>query len=71
METPAITSITKWFAVATTARVMATGMRIANPRTSRCLHAPYATMPTSRFHPAWKLGIAAYSFTNEGGRIWR
>jgi len=65
---PTTTSITKWLAVATTANAIATGIAMAKARTTRCPVAPNSTMPTSRFQPAWKLGIAAYWLTRAGGR---
>ena len=43
------------------------GIATANPRTSRCREARKSMMPSSRFQPAWKLGIAAYSFTSVAG----
>ena len=68
---PTMTSNTKWLAVAKTANAIATGIARAKARRSQCLVAPKTTMPTSRFQPAWKLGIAAYWLTRAGGRIWR
>lgn len=67
MNAPATTSTTKWLAVATTASAIATGIAIAKPRTSQFRDDWNTTMPTKRFQPAWKLGIAAYSFTSDGG----
>jgi hypothetical protein len=67
MNAPATTSTTKWFAVATTASAIATGIATAKPRTTQFRDARNNTIPTSRFQPAWKLGIAAYSFTSDGG----
>jgi hypothetical protein len=46
---------------------MAAGERIPNSRTARRVDEPTSTIPTRRFQPAWKLGIAAYSFTSDGG----
>lgn len=68
---PTMTSITKWLAVATTANAIATGIARAKARRSQWRVAPKTTMPTSRFQPAWKLGIAAYWLTRSGGRSWR
>ena len=68
---PTTTSITKWLAVATTASAIAAGMTTAKDRRSQCRVAWKTTIPTSRFQPAWKLGIAAYWLTRSGGRIWR
>ena len=68
---PTTTSITKWLAVATTANAIATGITTAKARRSQCPVAPKTTMPTSRFQPAWKLGIAAYWLTRAGGRSCR
>ena len=67
ITTPTMTSATKWLAVATTAKAIAAGMSTAKPRTSQWRDALKAITPTSRFQPAWKLGIAAYSLTNERG----
>ena len=53
--------------MATTASAIAAGIAIAKLRSSQWRAAWNTTMPTSRFQPAWKLGIAAYSFTSEGG----
>ena len=66
-----MTSITKWLAVATTANAIATGITIAKSRSAQWSVARKTTMPTARFQPAWKLGIAAYWFTSAGGRICR
>ena len=65
------TSITKWLAVATTANAIATGIASANARSAQWRVAWKTTIPTARFQPAWKLGIAAYWFTSAAGRIWR
>lgn len=64
---PPTTSRTKWFAVATTAYAIATGMATANARTASRRVAPKRTMPTRRFHPRWRLGKAAYLFVSAGG----
>jgi hypothetical protein len=50
--TPANTSTTKWFAVATTANIMASGERTANARTARWVVVPKRTSPTRTFQPA-------------------
>jgi hypothetical protein len=68
---PATTSSTKWLAVATTANAMVAGMSTANARTRTFRVARKSRIPSIRFHPAWKLGIAAYSLTSEGGRTVR
>ena len=47
------------------------GHRTANARSAQWRVAWNTTIPTARFQPAWKLGIAAYWFTSAGGRIWR
>jgi hypothetical protein len=65
--TPATTSTTKWLAVATTASAIAIGIAIANARTAAWDDARKSMIPSSTFHPAWKLGIAAYSLTSDGG----
>jgi hypothetical protein len=57
--------------VATTARHIAVGPVTATSRRSGRVVAPSTTRPSSRFQPAWKLGIAAYSFTSDRGRICR
>jgi hypothetical protein len=59
-ETPTTTSITKWFAVAMTENAIAIGIVTANARMAQWRVAWKTTMPTARFQPAWKLGIAAY-----------
>lgn len=71
MATPATTSITKWFAVATTAATMASGPAIARARSAQFRVAWKTTIPSRTFQPAWKLGIAAYWLTSSGGTIWR
>jgi len=50
---------------------MAIGMRRANPRTNRLRLTRNSSIPRSRFQPAWKLGIAAYSLMNDGGSTLR
>jgi len=62
-------STTKWFAVATTANVIASGERTANVRTTRCVVVMNRTIPTARFHPTCRLGNDAYWFVSPGG--WR
>jgi hypothetical protein len=57
---PPATSSMKWFAVATTANIIASGDRIANARTATCAVVPKRTIPTRTFQPAWRLGKAAY-----------
>lgn len=64
---PAATSSTKWFAVATTAKAIATGIATANARIVRDVVAWKTTMPTRMFQPAWRLGNAAYLFVRAGG----
>ena len=64
---PATTSSTKWFAVAITENAIAHGMRSPNARRMRCRLTRKSSIPSSRFHPAWKLGIAAYSLISDGG----
>jgi hypothetical protein len=54
-------------AVATTANIIASGERTANARTARWVVVPKRTMPTSTFHPACRLGKAAYWFVSPGG----
>ena len=71
MSAPATTSRMKWLAVATTANAIRAGINVANARTTRCDVARNSRTPSSRFHPAWKLGIAAYSLTSDGGRTVR
>ena len=71
IATPATTSTTKWFAVAITATTMAAGPATAKPRSSQWRVAPNTTIPSSTFQPAWKLGIAAYWFTSDGGTTCR
>ena len=71
IATPTMTSMTKWFAVATTASIIAAGPITASVRNSQWRVAPNTTMPRSRFQPAWKLGMAAYSLTIDGGTICR
>lgn len=71
IATPAKTSITKWLAVATTATTIAAGPTTAIPRRRGFLVARKTTIPSSTFHPAWKLGMAAYWLTSWDGRIWR
>ena len=46
-------------------------MRTANVRTAMWCDARHSVTPSARFQPAWKLGIAAYSLTIDGGRIVR
>ena len=50
---------------------MPIGIRTANARTSTCREARKSMIPSRRFQPAWKLGIAAYSLTSEAGSIER
>jgi hypothetical protein len=64
---PPTTSSTKWFAVATTANAIATGMATAKTRTARCVVAWKRTMPTRRFQPMCRLGKAAYLLVSAGG----
>ena len=64
---PAKTSSTKWLAVATTENAIAIGMSTANARSATLRLTRNSSMPSSRFQPAWKLGIAAYSLMNDGG----
>lgn len=64
---PPTTSSTKWFALATTAYAIATGIATAKARTASRFVAPNRTMPTRRFHPRWRLGKAAYLFVRAGG----
>jgi hypothetical protein len=54
-------------AVSTTAANIATGDNTATKRTNRLAVARNTTIPTSRFHPTWRLGTAAYLFTRAGG----
>ena len=64
---PARTSITKWFAVATTASDIAIGSATATRRSARLVTAIRSTIPTRRFQPACRLGSAAYWFVRPGG----
>jgi hypothetical protein len=64
---PAKTSTTQWFAVATTANAMAAGISMENTRTTSDRVEPKRMIPTSRFQPKCRLGIAAYWFVNLGG----
>jgi hypothetical protein len=64
---PAATSMTKWFAVARTANVIAAGERAASARTARCEVVRKRTTPTARFQPTCRLGSAAYWFVSPGG----
>ena len=68
---PATTSSTKWFAVAITENAIAAGMSSANVRNSGLRLTRNSSIPSSRFQPAWKLGIAAYSLMSDGGRTVR
>lgn len=54
-------------AVAITAQPISRGERTANPRMARFVVAKKTTMPTRRFQPKWRLGIAAYWFVSAGG----
>jgi hypothetical protein len=54
-------------AVATTAKAIAAGIRTENARRTSDLLVPKSTMPTSRFQPKWRLGIAAYWLVQRGG----
>jgi hypothetical protein len=65
--TPPATSITKWFAVATTASDIAIGSATTARRTARLATAVTRTIPTRRFQPACRLGNAAYWFVSPGG----
>jgi hypothetical protein len=67
MTEPRTTSSTKWFAVITTARAIATGMSTAKTRRLHRVVAWKTTMPSRRFHPACRLGRAAYLFVSAGG----
>jgi hypothetical protein len=58
----------KWLAVTTTASTIAVGISTAKPRSARLSLARKITMPSSTFHPAWKLGMAAYWFTSAAGK---
>ena len=64
---PATTSSTKWFAVTTTASTIITCMTSANARRGQARLARKTMTPSRTFHPAWKLGIAAYSLTSAAG----
>lgn len=68
---PVTTSKVQWFAVATTANAIATGMTMAATRAvclrSRTQPSLYQTTPTSRFQPKWRLGTAANLLTRAGG----
>lgn len=64
---PPATSTTKWFAVATTANIIASGDKTAKVRTARWADVPKSTIPTSTFQPACRLGKAAYWFVKPGG----
>ena len=68
---PATTSSTKWLAVAMTENAIAPGIRTPNARRSRYRLTRKSSIPSSRFQPAWKLGIAAYSLMNDGGSTLR
>lgn len=68
---PAKTSSTKWLAVATTENAMAIGISTANARSATLRLTRNSSIPSSRFQPAWKLGIAAYSLMNDGGSAFR
>jgi hypothetical protein len=64
---PPTTSSTKWLAVAMTENAIATGMTRPNARSSGFRLTRKSSIPSSRFQPAWKLGIAAYSLISDGG----
>ena len=69
---PAITSTTKWLAVATTASDHGRGPERRRARAAAsCRVARKTTIPSRTFQPAWKLGIAAYWLTSAGGTICR
>jgi hypothetical protein len=57
----------QWFAVATTAKAIAAGINTEKARTTSDLVVPKSTMPTRRFQPKWRLGIAAYWLVQRGG----
>ena len=59
MTPPMITSMTQWFAVATTAQAIAAGISTAASRWLRQRPNRYHAMATSRFQPKCRLGIAA------------
>ena len=59
--------MTKWFAVLIAANAIAAGITTAKARTALRLVAWKSTIATSRFQPTWRLGMAAYSFVNDGG----
>ena len=65
--TPAGTSITKWFAVPTTASDIAIGNATARSRSAKLATAISRTIPTRRFQPTCRLGNAAYWFVSPGG----
>jgi hypothetical protein len=64
---PPTTSSTQWFAVATTANAIASGIATAKMRMPSRVVARKTTIPTRRFQPAWRLGKAAYMFVSAGG----
>jgi hypothetical protein len=66
-RSPAATSTTKWFAVATTAKPMAIGDATAKALTARFVVVRSRTMPTTTFQPTCRLGNAAYWFVRPGG----
>ena len=53
------------------AKPMASGIATANARTAQLRVAMNREIPSIRFQPAWKLGIAAYSLTSDDGRTER
>ena len=64
---PATTSRVQWWAVATTAKAMAIGMRTPATRTTERDEICIQLHPTSRFHPRCRLGTAANLLTRVGG----
>jgi hypothetical protein len=53
--------------VTTTLNAIASGSRHPSARSHSCRPSTTRATPINRFQPTWKLGIAAYWFTSDGG----